>query len=258
MSRIPPNDLESILKGAGSMPEAPTMAAVGIPVDLIRRRPDVRAAEMVAAAHSATIGIAKADLYPQFVLAGSIGLAGSTFSDQFQSGSGTGFIAPLINWNIFNYGRIKNNVRAKDARFQQTVVTYQNVVLNAAREVEDGLVGFLRAQEQVGFLKTAVTASQRSVSLSLDQYKAGAVDYQRVLNSQASLLSQQDALAESQGNIVSSLVSTYRALGGGWQLREGKPYVDSETAQVMSDRTNWGGLLGDQSEQALTETGAIE
>ncbi len=255
---MPPNDLESILKGTGSMPEAPTMAAVGIPADLIRRRPDVRAAEMVAAAHSATIGIAKADLYPQFVLAGSIGLAGSTFSDQFQSGSGTGFITPLINWNIFNYGRIKNNVRAKDARFQQTVVTYQNVVLNAAREVEDGLVGFLRAQEQVGFLKTAVTASQRSVSLSLDQYKAGTVDYQRVLNSQASLLSQQDALAQSQGHIVSSLVSTYRALGGGWQLREGKPYVDSETAQVMSDRTNWGGLLGDQSEQALTETGAMD
>jgi NodT family efflux transporter outer membrane factor (OMF) lipoprotein len=242
---MPPSDLESILKGPGKIPEAPTMAAVGIPADLIRRRPDVRAAEMVAAAQSATIGIAEADLYPQFVLAGSIGLAGVNFSDQFQSGSGTGFITPLINWNIFNYGRIKNNVRAKDARFQQSIVTYQNVILNAAREVEDGLVGFLRAQEQVGHLKAAVAASQRSVVLSLDQYKAGSADYQRVLTSQASLLSQQDSLAEGQGHIVSSLVSTYRALGGGWQLREGNPYVDSETTQTMSERTNWGKLLND-------------
>jgi len=242
---MPPSDLETILNGTGSIPEAPTMAAVGIPADLIRRRPDVRAAEMVAAAHSASIGIAKADLYPQFVLAGSIGLAGATFSDQFQSGSGAGFFTPLINWNIFNYGRIKNNVRAKDARFQQTVVTYQNVILNAAREVEDGLVGFLRAQEQVGYLKTAVTASQRSVTLSLDQYKSGTADYQRVLNSQASLLGQQDALAQGQGDIVSSLVSTYRALGGGWQLREGNPYVDSGTQEAMSERTNWGKLLDD-------------
>jgi len=219
------------------------MAAIGIPADLIRRRPDVRVAEMVAAAQSATIGIAKAELYPQFVLAGSIGLAGDTFSNQFQSGSGTGFITPLINWNIFNYGRIKNNVRANDARFQQTVVNYQNVVLNAAREVEDGLVGFLRAQEQVGYLDTAVTASKRSVELSLDQYKAGTVDYQRVLNSQASLLGQQDSLASAKGTIVSSLVSTYRALGGGWQLREGNPYVNRSTTKTMSERTNWGELL---------------
>ena len=137
-------------------------------------------------------------------------------------------------------------MRAKDARFQQTVVTYQNVVLNAAREVEDGLVGFLRAQEQVGYLKAAVTASQKSLSLSLDQYKAGTVDYQRVLNSQTSLLGQQDSLAEAQGNIVSSLVSTYRALGGGWQLREGNPYVDKETTQTMSERTNWGNMLNNQ------------
>ncbi len=84
------------------------------------------------------------------------------------------------------------------------------------------------------------------MTLSLDQYKAGTVDYQRVLNSQTSLLTQQDSLAEGQGQIVSSLVSTYRALGGGWQLREGKPYVDSETTKTMSERTNWGKMLEDQ------------
>ena len=88
-------------------------------------------------------GCPRADLYPQFVLAGSIGLAGDSFSDQFESGSKDGFVTPLISWNIFNYGRIRNNVRVQDARFQQLVVTYENVVLNALREVEDGLAGFL-------------------------------------------------------------------------------------------------------------------
>jgi len=240
---MPPRNLDDLLGTESAIPEASPNAAVGIPADLIRRRPDVRAAEMAAAAQSAAIGVATADLYPQFVLAGSIGLAGETFSDQFQSGSGSGFISPLVNWNIFNYGRIKNNVRVQDARFEQLVAAYEAIVLNAAREVEDGLVGFLRSQEQVGYLQQAVAASQESVELSLDQYESGLIDYQRVLNSQTSLLSQQDALADAQGRIASSLVSTYRALGGGWQLREGMDVVDSATLDRMRERTDWGELL---------------
>ena len=164
---MPPSDLQDILGAASGIAKAPLQAAVGIPNDLIRRRPDVRAAEMAAAAQSALIGVAQADLYPQFVLAGSIGIAGASFSDQFDSGSATGFITPLVNWNIFNYGRIRNNVRAQDAQFQQLVVNYQNVVLNAAREVEDGLIGFLRSQQQAAFLEEAIVASQQSVVLSL-------------------------------------------------------------------------------------------
>jgi outer membrane protein TolC len=200
---------------------------------------------MNAAAQSAGIGVAKADLYPQFVLAGSIGLTGESFSDQFESGSGSGFVTALVNWNIFNYDRIKNNVRVQDARFQQLLVAYEIIVLNAAREVEDGLVGFLRSQEQVGYLERAVIASQRSVELSLDQYEAGQVDYQRVLNSQMSLLGQQDGLANARGRIATSLVSTYRALGGGWQLHEGKNVVHPSTLETMRERTNWGDLLDD-------------
>ncbi len=240
---MPPSTLADILGSETSIPGASENAAVGIPADLIRRRPDVRAAEMAAAAQSAGIGVAAADLYPQFVLAGSFGLAGESFSDQFKSGGSSGFVAPLVNWNIFSYGRIKNNVRIQDARFQQLVVAYEIVVLNAAREVEDGLVGFLRSQERVKYLEQAVVASQRSVELSLDQYEAGLVDFQRVLNSQASLLGQQDALADARGQIASSLVSTYRALGGGWQLREGNSVVHPSTLDTMRERTDWGDLL---------------
>ena len=240
---MPPNDLVEYLGGQNSIPIAPARAAVGIPADLLRRRPDVRAAEMAAAAQSAAIGVSAADLYPQFVLAGSIGLAGESFSDQFESGSGSGFLSPFVNWDIFNYGRIKNNVRVQDARFQQLLTAYENVVLNAAREVEDGLAGFLLGQGEVASLEAAVLASQRSVELSLDQYDAGLVDFQRVLNSQASLLGQQDSLADARGRVVTSLVSTYRALGGGWQLRAGNGFVDSATLDEMRNRTDWGELL---------------
>lgn len=122
-------------------------------------------------------------------------------------------MSPLVNWNILNYGRIRNDVRVQDARFQQLVTVCECVVLNAAREVEDGLVGFLRGQEEVRHREQAVGASQKSVELSLFQYEGGLIDCQRVLNSPAALLDQQDSLADARRRIVSSLVSTYRATG---------------------------------------------
>ncbi|MFW2404496.1 MAG: TolC family protein, partial [Gammaproteobacteria bacterium] len=240
---MPPSDLQSILGGAAKIPSAPPKAAVGIPADLLRRRPDVRAAEMAAATQSAAIGISQSDLYPHFVIAGSFGLAGETFSDQFKSNSGQGFITPFISWDIFNYGRIRNNVRAQDARFEQLAVAYQNSVLNAAREVEDSLLGFLRTQEQAMFLTDAVAASQRAAELALTQYREGAVDYTRVLNTQTSLLQQQDALTATRGDVVSNLVGVYKALGGGWQLRQGNNYVDEQIRTKMAERTNWGEYL---------------
>ena len=242
---MPPSDLQHLLGAAGKIPAVPGSAAVGIPADLLRRRPDVRAAEMAAAAQSAAIGISQADLYPSFALAGSIGVAGSSFSDQFDSGATTGFFTPFFRWNIFNYGRIKNNVRVQDARFEQAVTSYQNVALAAAKEVQDGLQGFLRTQEQVAFLQDAVTATSRAADLALVQYREGATDYTRVLNTQTSLLQQQDALTSARGQVVSNLVATYKALGGGWQLREGDNFVRPDTINIMEQRTDWGELLAE-------------
>jgi len=240
---MPPSNLENLLGTSRRIPNAPETVAVGIPAELLRRRPDVRAAEMAAAAQSATIGIRKADLYPSFVLAGSIGLAGAGVSDMFDSGGTTGFITPFFKWNIFNYGRIKNNVRVQDARFEQAVTTYQNTALAAAKEVQDGLQGFLRTREEVAFLQKAVTASSRAVKLALEQYNQGASDYTRVLNTQTALLGQQDALTSARGQVVSSLVATYKALGGGWQQRKGQHYVSPDLIDTMEERTDWGELL---------------
>ena len=240
---MPPSNLESMLGASRKIPTAPSTVAVGIPADLLRRRPDVRAAEMAAAARSANIGISQADLYPSFVLAGSLGLAGGSFSDLFDGGATTGFITPFFKWNILNYGRIKNNVRVKDARFEQAVTTYQNTALAAAKEVQDGLQGFLRTQEAVGHLDKAVKASARAAELALVQYRQGAADYTRVLNTQTALLQQQDTLTAARGQVVSNLVATYKALGGGWQLRDGNNYVSPELINSMEIRTDWGELL---------------
>jgi NodT family efflux transporter outer membrane factor (OMF) lipoprotein len=240
---MPPSKLETLLGTSRKIPAAPASVAVGIPADLLRRRPDVRAAEMAAAAQSASIGISKADLYPSFVLAGSLGLAGGSFSDLFNGGATTGFITPFFKWDIFNYGRIKNNVRVQDARFEQAVTSYQNTALAAAKEVQDGLQGFLRTQEQVGHLQNAVKASGRAAELAVAQYSQGAVDYTRVLNTQTTLLQQQDTLTAARGQVVSNLVATYKALGGGWQLRQGHNYVRPDLIDSMMERTDWDELL---------------
>ena len=224
--------------------------AVGIPAELLRRRPDIRRAELLAAAQSARIGIARAALYPQFSLVGSIGLSSSNafnsdLGDMFQLNSIEAFAGPSLTWDVFNYGRLKNNVRAQDARLQQLIVNYQNTVLEASREVENALTGFLRAQERVIFLEQSVEAAQRSVDIALLQYRDGVSDYLGVLITQGELIRTQDLLTQSRGDIATNLVDMYRALGGGWQFRKDKEIVPSETREEMIQRTDWGTLMDD-------------
>jgi NodT family efflux transporter outer membrane factor (OMF) lipoprotein len=248
-----PEKTEEILGGLKPIPTAPAEVVVGIPADLLRRRPDIRLAERQVAAQSPLIGVAKADLYPQFTLFGSIGLrasdaaltatGGGRLKNLFSSKSSEWFAGPSINWNIFNYGRIKNRVRVEDARFQQLAVSYQNTVLRAAQEVEDGLVGFLKAQDARDFLLETVKASKRSVDISLLQYKEGLVDYQRVLDAERALASSQDAVVSTTGSVATNLIAVYRALGGGWEIRVGKDFVPAETKEEMGKRTGWGKLL---------------
>jgi NodT family efflux transporter outer membrane factor (OMF) lipoprotein len=250
---MPPSDLNVLLAGPKLIPTAPLEVGVGIPADLLRRRPDVRRAELDAAAQSARIGFAKADLFPQISLVGSFGWQTSSegraqsnnanFSDLFKSDSITYVVGPTFSWPILNYGRLTNNVRLQDARFQQLVVNYQNTVLRAAQEVEDGLVGFLKSRESARFLKESVDASKRAVRLAEIQYREGAVDYQRVLDTQRALTNSQQNETQTRGDVVLNLIATYKALGGGWETRIGKEFVDEAIQEEMRKRTNWGKLL---------------
>lgn len=245
---LPPSDLADLVRGSSEIPVSPPQVVVGIPNDLLRRRPDIRNAEYQAAAQCAQIGVAKADLYPAFSLSGMFGFLSSDansfkLSDMLQWKSRVLQAGPSVQWNIFNYGRITNNIRVQDARLQELLLAYRNTVLTAQQEVEDNLIAFLKAQERAEFLAKSVTAARTSVDLSTLQYREGTADFTAVLVAQQSLLSQQDSLASTLGNISTSLVGIYRALGGGWEIREGKDLVPSEIRGEMARRTNWGRLL---------------
>jgi len=243
-----PAQLDGVLTKRGPIPRAPKTVAAGIPRDVLRQRPDVRQAEQVAAAESALIGVTKADLYPAFSLSGTFAFSSSnignrSLGDAFSWKGHSAGIAPAFQWNLFNYGQITNQVRAQDAQFQAAVLAYQGTVLQAQREVEDALIAFVKAADTVRYLEKAVAAAKRSVELSVTQYKEGQTDFTTVITAEQSLLNQQDQLTIAQGGVPQSLIAVYQALGGGWQIREGRDFVPDTVKEEMRKRTDWGGLL---------------
>ncbi|MEN6449604.1 MAG: efflux transporter outer membrane subunit [Thermoguttaceae bacterium] len=226
----PPQELGALLRSPVAIPVPPTEIVVGIPAELLRRRPDVQQAERAAAAQSARIGIAEAEFYPQIAITGTIGVQSQSFSSLFDSKSLVGQIGPGFNWNVLNYGRIKNNVIAQDARFQQAVLTYRDAVLRANEEVENGVVSFLREQDRVASLTVSANAAARSSAIATQQYEKGVIDYQPLLDSERVLTHEQDTLAESRGLVGLHLVEVYKALGGGWQAPP--PAVEPAAATV--------------------------
>lgn len=245
---MPPSKIKELSGNTAQIPVAPPYVAVGIPADLLKRRPDVREAELKAAAQSAQIGVAEADLYPALSLTGQFGFLAAdvgkySVGDIFNWSSRFGSIGPTLRWNFLNYGQITNNVRVQDARLQELIIQYQNTVLTAQREVEDNLIAFLKSGERAGSLTTSTEAAQRSLDLAVIQYRQGMTDFTTVLTAQQELLKQQDDLATTLGEIASNLVGVYRALGGGWQVREGQDILPPGIKLEMSERTNWGDLL---------------
>jgi NodT family efflux transporter outer membrane factor (OMF) lipoprotein len=218
-----PGSLEARLGPDAPIPSTPADITSGVPADLLRRRPDIRRAERVLASQTALIGVAKADLYPTFSLTGFIEGIASTFTGQFDSGSGGWGIVPGFRWDLFQGGKIRNNIRAQEARTDQALYGYQQTVLLALEEVENSLVAYDRERQRRDRLQEAVDASQQAVDLVRTQYLAGLTNFQNLLDSQRSLFQQQDQLAESEGLVVQSLVVLNRSLGGGWAPAELDP-----------------------------------
>ncbi|HBZ68884.1 MAG TPA: transporter [Deltaproteobacteria bacterium] len=245
---MPPQELAELLGGPGTLPEVPVSVAVGIPADLLRRRPDVRSAEFAAAAQSARIGVSVAELLPAFQLSGTVGLTAEKAALWFEGNALEAVAGPSFNWPVLNYGRLINDVRLQDATFQELATAYSNVVLVAQQEVEDALVGYLRGTERVQRLAEAVEAANRAVDLSIIQYRGGATDYTAVLNSQQAKLREDDELVNTRGVVALSVVALYKALGGGWELREGQDFVPAKTREEMEARTRWGGLLSSKAQ----------
>jgi NodT family efflux transporter outer membrane factor (OMF) lipoprotein len=214
----PPTDLTKLI-GTDGIPSPPAEVVIDIPANLIRRRPDVRRAEREAAAQAEQIGIAESELYPSFYINGSLGYTAKNFPDLFRSTAFNGNTGPSFQWNLLNYGRITNYVHEQEAAFQRLVVVYQNTVLNANKEVENGLTTFLKAKQRSKLLDESVVAADEALKVAVAQYENGAVDFNRYALIQQNLITQQDLSAQARGQITQGLITVYRALGGGWEIR---------------------------------------
>jgi NodT family efflux transporter outer membrane factor (OMF) lipoprotein len=212
-----PAELESRLSEPAPIPPAAPCIPVGLPSDLLRRRPDIRQAEQDVAAATARIGVATADLFPKFYLTGTAGLESLNASDFVTAGSRFWSIGPSVKWPIFTAGRIRQNIKVQNARQEQTLIRYGQTVLTSLEEVENALVACGKEQEHHQSLGQSETANLRAVQLANERYRSGLVDFLNVLETQRSLLVVQDSLARSERTMGQNIVRLYKALGGGWE-----------------------------------------
>jgi multidrug efflux system outer membrane protein len=220
-----PGALHEHLANYRPIPLVPQYVAVGVPADVLRRRPDVRKAERELASQTARIGVATAELYPKFTLSGSIGLEALSLRNLITAGSRTLNIGPRITWPIFNAGSIRANIEIQSALQEQAMIQYESMVLSALEEVENALVAYVEEQIRRTSLEEAVDAAKQALELAQYKYQTGLIDFITVLDAQRSLLAYDDQLVQSTGSITSNLIRLYKALGGGWtSLAHNKEY----------------------------------
>jgi len=213
-----PGALRGELEKTGPIPPAGPDVEVGLPSDLLKRRPDIRRAEAQLAAATARIGEAKADLFPRFVLTGTAGRQATQLHD-LTLGAGNFFSAgPGISLPLFTGGRIRSNIAVQTSRQRSALISYQSAILNSLEEVQDALVNYSQEQERRDRLNEAVQHSQLAVDLATEQYRAGLVDFLSVLEAQRELYANEDQFVQSQTSVTTNLVGLYRALGGGWSV----------------------------------------
>jgi len=199
------------------VPVIPPEVPVGLPSDLLRRRPDIRRAEAQLHEATARIGMAASDLFPKFSLTGSVGTSGSSSSSLVKWDNRFYSVGPTVTWAIFNAGKIRSAVKVQNELEQQSLFAYQKTVLTALSDVERALVAYIKEQQRRKALIDAVAKNQQAVTLSTQLYTEGQTDFLNVLISQRALYSAQDALAQSERTAATDLVAIYKALGGGWE-----------------------------------------
>lgn len=212
-----PEALLPELTGETPIPPAPPLVPVGLPSDLLRRRPDIRKSEMQLAAATARVGVATADLFPTFSLTGFLGLQSANLEYFVRPDSFLWNVGPTIKWPVFDAGRIRANIQVQNAREQQALLTYQKTVLQSFEDVENALVAYAKEQQRRRSLMAAVDANRRSADISSALYAEGLVDFLNVLVSQRALSQSEDELVQSDQRVSTDLVALFKALGGGWQ-----------------------------------------
>ena len=217
----PPGALSAELSQSQPIPAPPPQVPVGLPSDLLRRRPDVRRAERELAAATANIGVQTAELFPKFSLTGVGGFQSFSASDWFSPGGKYWSAGPTVTWRILDYGHVRSQIKAASAQADQSLAVYEKTVLTAMEDVENALVAYGNEQTRYRALSAAVAANRHSLELANDRYRGGLTDFLNVLDAQRSLYQTEDQLADCQSAVSVNLVALYKALGGGWQ-----PLVD--------------------------------
>ncbi|MBQ9371577.1 MAG: efflux transporter outer membrane subunit [Thermoguttaceae bacterium] len=247
-----PGYVDSIMKETEDqgIPQAPEEILVGIPADLLRRRPDIRAAEQRVIAQNARVGVAIGDLYPIFSLNGSFGLDSDKLENLFEGNSINASIGPSFRWNILNFGKYRFNVEAQRFTHQELIVAYRQAVLEAAQQVDDSLVSYVNERDRVQTLSDAVDAYTDAYNLSKERYQSGQIDFQRLLDSQAGKLSYELQFIQCQASMMVAIVQLYRSLGGDWMgsattaSDEYAPMGQNETSGRNSVASNRAGTPG--------------
>jgi NodT family efflux transporter outer membrane factor (OMF) lipoprotein len=209
-----PGTLHDTLRESGPVPAAPQSVALGVPADLLRRRPDIRKAESELAAQTARVGVATADLYPKFALSGAISLSGASLLSPALATAGAG---PGVSWALFDGGAVRSNIAAQDARLEQALIAWRATVLDALKEVQDAMSDYSEEKARCNALGRSASSAEKAAQLARDKYAAGMTDFTTVLDSERSLLAIRDQRVQSEGTITTDLVRLYKALGGGWE-----------------------------------------
>lgn len=212
-----PSALEPHLLSRSQLPVVPPNLPVGLPSDLLRRRPDIRKTERELAAATARIGVATADLFPRFSLTGSFGYEAYNNNLLFQDQSNFWGVGPTLRWPILNFKRLLAQIDSSKAIREEILARYERSVLLALEEVENALVAISREKNRIKFLDEAVLANDLAVKLAMERYLAGVQSYLAVIDAQAALYAAEDQVAQSRQAQVLALVALYKALGGGWQ-----------------------------------------
>jgi len=258
----PPDYYEKNYGNTKGSLKPPTELGVGMPIDLLRRRPDVLQAELTAVAQSNLIGVRKAELYPTFTLGGTFGYANSNYGNltspnlfswnNNSSGVSAGLYLPL-----FYRGAIVDQIRVQDAIFQQSLLAYQNQVLSAQKEVEDSLITISTTKSSAEDYTRGVIAAKSAADLALERYKSGQSDYTTVITAQQSLLSLENSLVQTKSNELIGYVGAFKALGGGWTAQMTPPKLPETMVTEMNNRTDWGSVLNKTGDPFTVKTGKL-
>ncbi|WP_058522804.1 efflux transporter outer membrane subunit [Legionella birminghamensis] len=249
-----PTQVNPLISKSRGIPRAPSQVSVGIPREVIVRRPDIYQSRMEAIAQSEAIGAIKANLFPALTLKGNFvfssnSIGSNSISDLFNWSNRSITAGPSLTWPLLNYGQITNAVRVQDAAFQQALLKYVNLVLQAQQEVQDNITRYIESRKSVYFLQQSDKSARMSTKLALVRYKEGEAIYTTVLDAERQQLRVETSLTNAQGEVAKSLIALYRSLGGGWQIRGCNDILPNYIKQQMAERTDWGNLLKQKNHQ---------